>query len=343
MFEEPAYRWSDPAWRESAAAWMDAALSRLGHKVTGPVSGVRFTPWSAVLCAATDVGDVYFKACGPSQRHEPALTLFLAKSFPGRIVEVLAADLERGWLLTADGGSTLTGAIRGPDDGYVHWKAVLLLIAEMQQNLLSQGKELLAAGLDRRPQALPDLLGRLLDRPEQFLMGEPGALLPDELDRLRRAVPQLDRCCFELSTGGLPGTLVIDDLHEDHIFARSVDGSWQYAFFDFGDACVSHPFVQLVSEPRFVATRFESQTGVLLNSLHEEYVRAWLGFAPLPALERQAAVARAAGCIIRALTWTNACAGHLDELTGPLRVAYRTRLAFWLNQFVMRADELESR
>ena len=45
-------------------------------------------------------GVVWFKACDPSHGFEPALTLELARLRPERIIELVDADPERGWMLT---------------------------------------------------------------------------------------------------------------------------------------------------------------------------------------------------------------------------------------------------
>lgn len=345
MFEEPDYQWLDPAWRRSAEAWIHEAGARQGIPVVGPISGVRFLPWSAVLRATTTGGDVYFKACGPSQRHEPALAAFLAEARPDCMIPVLAADLDRGWLLMPDGGPTLTAAIIAPADGPDHWRRVLGLLSSVQREMIGHADRLPALGVpDRRPAVLPALLADLLERPERLLTGAPGALTTADLAKLRAFRPAFNDLCAELVTIGPPDTYVHDDLHEDHVFARRLpDGDWRYTFFDYGDACVAHPFTQLVSQPRFAAQRFARGVDPVLKSLHEDYLRHWADFAPLPALRRGLSIALALGGVIRALTWVNACGDHLDEIPAFLRDAYGERVAFWLMQVVERAEMPEGR
>jgi Ser/Thr protein kinase RdoA (MazF antagonist) len=59
-----------------------------------------------------------------------------------------------------------------------------------------------------------------------------------DLRRLRRFVPRVAEMCDELSRCEVPETIQHDDLHDGQVFVR--DG--RYLFFDWGDACVSHPF-----------------------------------------------------------------------------------------------------
>jgi hypothetical protein len=342
MFEEPAYRWADPAWRASAEAWIRRVMADGGGAVTGPTNGVRFMPWSAVLRAPTSEGDVYFKACGPSQAHEPALAALLYAARPDCMIPVLATDRERGWLLTADGGATLTAAIQAGGDESGHWARVLALIAGVQRELTPRVAELAASGVpDRRPAALAALFSDLINRPEVFLMGEPGALSDAQLARLQALAPRVAAWAAELATLGPPDTYFHDDFHEDHVFAHWRVGDWRYVFFDFGDAGIGHPFLQLVSHPRFSAARFQMRGDPVIERLQEKYLSAWHNCGDAAERRRAVDLALILGCIARALTWVNACAGHLDQLPEFLRDAYRSRLAFWMMQTSLRGEAVD--
>lgn len=342
MFEEPAYQWLDPTWRQAAEAWMHEAAARQGTPVIGPITGVRFLPWSAVLRAPTTRGDVYFKACGPSQRHEPALAVFLAEARPDCMIPVLAADAGRGWLLTPDGGPTLAAAIHTPAGEAEHWSRVLALQAGVQRELMPGAGDMLALGVpDRSATRLPDLFDALLCDSNRLLVGRPGALTDDNLASLRAAIPQVRELCAELAAAGPPDTFIHDDFHEDHIFAhRPPDGGWRYTFFDFGDACLGHPFMQLISQPRFAAGRFGIEADAAQNSLREFYLSQWLDFGPLEKLRHALDLALIAGCVIRALTWYDACGDHLNELPDYLRGMYASGIAFWLMQIPRRLERL---
>jgi aminoglycoside/choline kinase family phosphotransferase len=310
--------------------------------VTGPTRGVRFMPWSAVLRAPTSEGDVYFKACGPSQAHEPALAALLYAARPDCMIPVLAADLERGWLLTADGGATLTEAIRTGDDESGHWSRVLALIAGVQRELTPRTGELLALGVpERRPAALAALFADLVTLPEVFLMGEPGALSGAQLAQLQALAPRVAAWAAELAALGPPDTYFHDDFHEDHVFAHRRNGGWRYAFFDFGDAGIGHPFLQLVSHPRFSAARFQMRGDPVIERLQENYLGSWRDCGGAAELRRALDLALILGCIARALTWVNACADHLDQLPDFLRDAYRTKLAFWMMQTSLRGEAVD--
>ena len=344
MFAEPDFRWRDLAWRQAAESWIHEKAAAASRPVIGPVTGVRFLPWSAVLRAPTDQGDIYFKACGPSQRHEPALAAFLAAARPDCMIPVLAADPAQGWLLMPDGGRTLTQAIDSPVAAPAHWRRVLELAAGVQLDLIPHAARVMALGvLDRRPGALPGLFAAMLERPDRLLAGEPGALAANDVDRLRALTPRVTELSADLAGIGPPETFVHDDLHEDHIFVQAAaGGEWRYCFFDYGDACVTHPFMQLVSRPRFAGGRFGIEGDVVLGPLHEYYLARWTAFGSLTDLKRALNIALALGGIIRALTWVNACDGHLDELPAGLCNAYAAGVTFWLLGVERRIASLDN-
>ena len=333
----------DTVWLEEMAGWVNESLAAHNATRQSPPQEVRVMPWSAVYRFATSGGDVYFKACGPSQAHEPALAAWLAAVRPDCMTPVWAADPVRGWYLMPDGGPTLTSAIATGGDEIAHWQRVLALQANVQRDLMPAAGELLALGvLDRRPGRLPALFAALLARPERLLVGEPDALTPDDVARLHALLPRLTAVCDELAYIGPPDTFIHDDFHEDHIFAgRRPAGAWRYVFFDFGDACIGHPFMQLVSQPRFASNRFGIEIDPVQEELRESYLSHWQEFGAPATLQRALTLALIAGCVIRALTWVNACGAYLDEIPADLRSAYRSRLAFWMMQTAARISRLD--
>lgn len=342
MFEKPAYQWRDPEWRQSAESWIHNALTRLETPAVGPITGVRFLPWSAVLRARTSRGDMFFKACSPSQRHEPALAVFLAAVRPDCMVPLLAVDLEQARMLMPDGGPTLTTIIHAPGDGPDHWRRVFALMAGVQREMIPHTDHLLSLGVpDRRPGSLPGLFRDLLAQPDRLRVGAPGGLRTDEVRGLELIESRIASLCDELTGLGLPDTYVQDDLHEDHIFARQEPGGdWRYTFFDFGDVCVGHPFLQLVSRPRFAGKRYGFDGDEALAPLFDGYLAHWQEFAPHSALGRAFDIALALGGIMRVMTWTTACRDHFPALSPELLDAYTTGVAFWLRQVQERVDRL---
>jgi hypothetical protein len=171
----------------------------------------------------------WLKLCAPVQAFEPRLTAALHRRWPDRIVEVLAYDEERAWLLLADGG-TPVGAFGNVEDA---WAAALPLYAELQRGEEPHVAEHIAGGVtDRRLAVLPALYDDMLARELP--------LEPEEIDALRRIAPAFADRCAALS-GAVPETLDHSDLHIGNVYAR--DG--RILFLDWGDTVVSHPFFSL--------------------------------------------------------------------------------------------------
>ena len=99
-------------------------------------------PWSRVLRISTAEDDLYLKQCAPVQAFEVPLTVALAARWPDRMPEVVAADVERAWLLLRDGGTRLREG--GEPDTFAR---ALELYGELQRDEAAHVDELLALGL----------------------------------------------------------------------------------------------------------------------------------------------------------------------------------------------------
>lgn len=94
--------------------------------------------------------------------------------------------------------------------------------------------ELLDAGVpDRRIGRFPALYEAMLahDLP----------LSATDHARLRAFAPGFSRLCEELAAAGIPETMQHDDLHGNNVYPRN--GAAR--ILDWGDSCVSHPFLTL--------------------------------------------------------------------------------------------------
>jgi hypothetical protein len=152
------------------------------------------------------------------------------------VVEVIASDEERGWLLLSDAGTP----IDTPDLPKV-WLDVLPRYAELQRGEAVYSGDQLAHGVtDLRVEALP---GRYRELLEQDL-----PLAPDEVQKLRGFAPRFDELCAELALFEVPPSIQHDDLHYSHVYAQG--GSLR--LIDWGDASISHPFISLVVVFRFL-------------------------------------------------------------------------------------------
>jgi phosphotransferase family enzyme len=225
--------WTDPLWLADAHEWIHVQVARLGAGVVGTIDQHHVRPWSTVMRVPTENGDLYFKANTSALRHEAALVTLLAARRPDCVPPLVAVDIERGWMLMADGGARLREIVERERD-LTCWLEILPLYAGLQIDLAGDVEELLAAGV-------PDLrLSTLSSKYEQLLDDLP-ELPSHDRRRLEGNVSRVREMCEELAGYGLSETIQHDDFHDGQVFVR--DG--RYLLLDWGDACVSHPFFTL--------------------------------------------------------------------------------------------------
>ncbi|HEY3184991.1 MAG TPA: hypothetical protein VGJ77_19275 [Gaiellaceae bacterium] len=195
---------------------------------TGAIETVHERPWSRVQRVPTAGGNLFFKTNAPRFAHEARVVDALARRRPGLVPELVAVDLDRGWMLLADAGHRL----RDRPDAAV-WPRLLADYAELQIDAIADAEALVAGGV-------PDAgLARL-----PALYEEAGG----------RDVALVEELCAVLGETGLPATIQHDDLHDANVF---VSGG-RYRIMDWGDSVVSHPFVSLAE-----AEPFAGEAGVL--------------------------------------------------------------------------------
>jgi Phosphotransferase enzyme family len=291
-------RWDAPEFLAEAVAWIRAESPAA---VTGSIEQTHLPPWATVLRVPTAVGVLWFKANAQIHVFEAGLTQRLVETLPERVVELVAADPARGWMLMRDAGTRLrevdssTGQLR-------HWELILPLYAEVQRELAASADELLGLGVpDHRLRRLPELLEEVLAHSEVLLVGQQDGVTALELERLRGARPELVALCSELRAVGIPETIQHDDLHDGQVFVRG----GHYRLLDWGDSCVSHPFHTMVVTLRAFAYKHRLEPGgPEVRRLRDAYLEPFGS-----GLERAFELAYRTGTLARALAWYRYVAG----------------------------------
>jgi hypothetical protein len=230
--------------------------------VSGAPEVVHERPWSTVMRVPLEDGPpAWFKACAPVQAFEAALTAELGPRWPDVVVEVLAHDRDRAWLLMADAGARIMELGNPPEV----WLRVLPRYAELQRGEAGRCVHFLEAGVpDLRPEVLPE-------RYEALVQGE----LPvaaESARRLREFAPVLAGLSRELVGAGVPSTIQHDDLHMGNVYVQDD----RVLVLDWGDASVGHPFWSLVVTFRFL----EERNGLVPGDrwfarLRDAYLEPW--------------------------------------------------------------------
>lgn len=238
-----------------------------------------------MLRVPTADGLLYYKEPEPKLAHEARLIEILSGRRPDLVTEVVASD-ESGRMLMRDAGPQLSSrpSLRA-------WEEALPLYAELQIAAAPDAGELLAAGaFDRRSSALP---GRYRE-----LVANAAAELPrDEHRRLSALIPAVDEAFEALAASGIPETINNDDLTDGSVHIH--DG--HYRFLDWGDSCVSHPFVTLTVTLRVIElVHGLPPESAEVDRLRDAYLEPFTVFAPRATLRALAPLARRFGQISRA-------------------------------------------
>jgi len=263
-FRQP---WERPGWYAEATAWIERSLAPLGRTLTAPPVPVQWWSLSAVMRVSTAEGDLYFKAATLDQPlfcNEPSVTAWLGERFPGRVPVMVASDPNRGWMLLEDAGPEV-----GFDIPLERKGEVFRAFGNLQRDSAGELEILLAHGcIDRRPDRLMPQIERLLDD-ETALKAVP----EDDRRELRRRLPAVAELCRRVADGPVPSTLIHGDIHLGNVASR--DGA--FIFFDWTDASVAHPFVDMF----MIYGEKDESTRALLR---DAYLAAWTDLAPIERL-----------------------------------------------------------
>ncbi len=281
---------------------------------------------------------VYFRARGYGPRYglfqsarppfyEAALTQALARWRPDCTVPLLAVDLERGWLLSADAGVTLRSVSQSADQ-IAHWLKVLPLYVELQIEMAEHVPELLALGLfDRRLANLPHLYTLLMEATENLRVGlEPG-LTPEEYQRLRDLRLRVAAWCEQLASYGLPETLTHEEVHDANVL---VSGD-RYIFTDWSDSSIAHPFFTMLVTLRAAADRLKlAEDGPEMIRLRDAYLEPWTKFETRGKLLAAFELAYRLAMVNRALSWHHGTGSLSKQHKEP----YADFVPGWLQDFL---------
>jgi hypothetical protein len=276
--------WSLPGWFPDACSWMVERMASAGHPAAGPPRQHQLWGISVVLRAPSAAGDVFLKCSADVIGREAAVTQALARLMPDLTPEVIAVDEQRGWLLMRDLAASELG-----DQNESLWVQGLLAHAGIQRSMVSRTAELVRLGLPVRSlRGLAEWVERLSDD-----AGLLERMSPELRKRWLAASPTLVESCLRLDALGPAPSLVHGDFHPWNV----VYGPATTRVFDWGDAAVSHPFVDLAT---YV---FRTRNVAMRRNLLDAYVGAWSSGASAGTLDEAAALGLVVGALYQVQTY----------------------------------------
>jgi hypothetical protein len=300
------------AWYQEVHEWLTGA-ARSGDigdiGAVKQVTTVKERPWSVVLRVDFQKATAYFKACGAGGSHEPGLLLHLQRGWAHSIPEMLAVDVGRGWILMADGGHPLREVFDLPGQLAV-LRRLLPAYAELQSATMQSIEAFLRLGLpDRRLHRLPELLEELISG-EVIAVGRSARAAAELRASVRRWLPGFEQCCADLAAAPYSAALDHGDLHPGNVLMRGED----YRFGDWGDSCVTHPFVSMGVTFEMVLSQLSAvDRDEHARQLRDAYLEPWATYGSPAFLEADFRRALWVSHAVRALDFARMFAGGDEE------------------------------
>jgi hypothetical protein len=291
------------AWRAEVDAWIHDRVEEGGRRLTGPLDQRRVRPWSTQIVVPTDAGPLWFKANCPPMAFEPALHDLLAMLVPGDVDRPFATDVDRGWMMTTDRGTTL-GESHEPT--LEDWQAVVTTTAHLQRVAADHRDEVLATGvLDCSPATVEGRFEWLVDVFASLPDEHPSHADADLVRQLRSALPRVVDAAAVLAEAPVPSTVQHGDIHTANVFAVGDT----VRVFDFGDVQWASA-VEVLSVPYGVIT----QEGRLpWEPVRDAYVERWADVADARTMHALWEATAFTQPVNRAQTWWDPFATATDE------------------------------
>ena len=148
-------------------------------------------------------------------------------------------------------------------------------------------------------------------------------LSEEEAAALAAAVPRIRACCEELAALAVPSSLVHGDLH----LANVAEGPRGPLLFDWTDACVAHPFLDLATIRRGTG-EVDVAEEELRARLRAAYLPAWSSFESPERLARAWELAVPLAAVHQAISYRSLVA----SLQPPIDLHMARSTAWWLRQ-----------
>jgi Ser/Thr protein kinase RdoA (MazF antagonist) len=231
----------------------------------------------------------------------------------------------------ADAGAPLREAFDPPGQ-LASLRRALPIYAALQAGTMSSIEPLLHLGLpDRRLARLPELLEELLAS-ARLGMGRSADALAELRAAARALLPTLERCGADLARSPYSAALDHGDLHPGNVLVHLGRGD-AYRFCDWGDSCVTHPFISLgVTLEIALAQMPESAREEEARQLRDAYLEPWRAYGAPDALETDFRQALWLADLVRALDFARMLGGGDEESRARWQPMVATLLERWVRR-----------
>jgi hypothetical protein len=309
-------------WFSDLQRWVQKEIQTQGLHLSGRYRQLNASPTFSLIRFETDGPAVWFKAVGPPNEREYALTLALARSLSRFLPKVIAKRPElNGWLSLEAPGNLLSEC-----STLASWEVTAADLAELQLCSLDRNLHLLDHGArDLRTARLANLvepffqtMGEIMERQTKT---SPVALSRKEL---RCLTTRVGDALAVLDETGVPTTLGHLDLNPGNIVCSSTG----CVFLDCAEIFVGHPFLSF----EFLREHFRRAFGQdhpQESSFAASYTFPWRAFVSEGGLRRVLE--------FTPLVAVFACAVGNDRWTDP-RTLQEPRAAGYLRSLTRRMD-----
>lgn len=303
--------WQDADWRARVNEWTRETLTKQGIRMLGELQETQVRPWSIVLHTPTDGGKIYFKATPPDSAHELDVVAALAKWCPAAIPEVLGTEHTQGWWLARNGGESIRARLKETRN-LSEWIRAIELYAQLQMDVARHIEELRSLHVpDRRPHTLPAQYNALLGDLEILRIDRDKGLTAQEYAQLQALAAPLAEWCAQLSRYNIPDSLHHGDLNSANVLER--DG--KYAFVDWGDCSLAHPFSSL----RTVFVSIEIALDLAdydpaTAPVRDAYLNTWTKYESPENVRAAFALAQRLSSLVSALSWYSGIITYPPEI-----------------------------
>jgi len=260
-------------WFADMRHWVSECLQNAGYTLTRPPEQFKQFIFSAILRTETKQGVFYAKVANPHYPlfcHEPRTMQALAQIVPENIPAPFAIHPTQAAGIYSDFGNVLWDAERNRDD----YRAVIQSYAKLQIKTASHLDTLEAAGcINRRLDTVKAMFSDLLQ--DDAVRGH---LSDQQQHDLKNCQTKINQLCDELTAFNVPYTLVHGDFHDGNIALNDQ----KITFFDWTDACIAHPFIDICTIVDFKAQDADTK---FLDFMRDTYLACWTAYEPLDRLQ----------------------------------------------------------